>query len=131
MDINNGITSLLFPTIEPTKNLNQSQTHNEAFVNISYLADNCLFNYEDESGANIINGLCLDDKNKRYYSVPSENNESHPILQTILGDLISSVKILDCRNSFLVEQNKELNERLEEFENNLRIIRKAVMEKSN
>ena len=94
MDPNDGIFTFLMPNMYDAKNDNilKNKSHNDAYDNILKLSDNSLFSYTDDYGTKIFNGLCVDDDTPRY-CIKGTDRQLYPISQTIMGDVISSIRI--------------------------------------
>lgn len=118
------IIKLIIPMLEDSIS-QHSFRHEEAHQSIVKLADTSLYNYTDENGRNIRNGFCLKDDMTRYCKKGVDGTVS-PITQTVIGDLISSIKVLTDKNLKLETENKRLFERMEAYEDNLRILRNKM-----
>lgn len=104
----------------PTKN------HNIGFNKIVDMANTSLFSYENEVGVDVKNGFCIGTENVRY-CYKTIDGGYYPITQSVVGDLISSIKVLSEKNKELEKSNREMKKRLEAFEDNLRVLRNKVV----
>ena len=125
MDSNDGIITIFFPIFDPDSK-RKSSDHTKGHDNIIRLSDTSLYSYKDDRSNYVSNGLCIDKTDTRYCLSRRTHDKPKPIVQTILGDLISSIKILTDDNTKIKEENTKLKERIEVFEDNLRFLRSKL-----
>lgn len=107
----------------PKKRKTDDKEHQIAHQNILDLSNTSLFSFKTENDY-VDNGLCIRG-NSRYQSQEPEKKKikCEVKMQTLLGDIISSIHILSQENKELKENYSKALEKVEALENNLTILR--------
>jgi hypothetical protein len=121
----------IFPIEGPKKIKSTTDDHKKAHENILKLADTSLYSYKS-NGNYIDNGLCIKD-NARYCKThddefinTSKKFKSEVKMQTLVGDLVSSINILSKENKDIKEKNGKLLEKIDTLEQNLVTLRNSL-----